>query len=386
VGVRLCVVLSLIAARTTSAQIFVRRPQLRAGQDTNDAAAYVQFARSSLTTPTDSAHAASEAALIWAARLDPGSGDPPYLLAVAVFRPIMVQARRERRLSRRLLQRELTPMRLRYVDSLMREAWLREPFYDISLEPLLNPSLFPPQFIADPAARGYFAYQWRDPYLAVRSWAEAIAGDPRRIDLRLHRAHTFYGMQLYDSAAAELRAALATTAPPDSELPTMPSPFVLEYALGVALERAGQRDSAIEAYHRALGGNLGLYMARVRLSHILFDKGDTAQAVIETAQAVDISPQEPWLASYYGYLLLQAGRAADAIVQLQTAVALDSAYATPYFLLGVAHTALQHAPEALKSFEQFLSRSPLADERRDWTSERVSALRATLPGSGGPRE
>jgi len=166
----------------------------------------------------------------------------------------------------------------------------------------------------------------------------------------------------------------------------LPPAYVLEYALAVALERAGQADSAKEAYHRALVGNLGLYMARVRLSHILFEKGDTAQAVGEVAQAVDIAPREPWLTSYYGYLLLQAGRPADAVVQLQAAIALDSAYATPYFLLGMAHSALQHPAEALRTLNEFLSRSPARDDRRAWTMQRVLELRSRLAGSVGPHD
>ena len=378
--------LALMGSDAISAQIY-RRPRLRAGEDTNDASAYVRFAQSALYSPTDSAHAAAEAALIWAGRLDPGSGDPPYLLAVAVFRPIMMQARRAGRWSRGLLRRELTPRRLRYLDSLMREAWLREPFYDIGLEPLLNPDLVAPERVKDPAARGYFAYKWGDHQLALDSWAEALAREPRRVDLRLHRAHTFHWMQRYDSTVAELRAALATTALPDSEQTGMlPPEYVLQYAMAVAFERAGQADSAKEAYRRALGGNLGLYMARVRLSHILFEEGDTAEAVGEIAYAVDIAPREPWLASYYGYLLLQAGRPRDAIAELQTAIALDSAYATPYFLLGMAHTTLQQGTAALTSLEGFLSRSPAADERRGWTMQRVSTLRAQLSGSVGPHE
>jgi tetratricopeptide (TPR) repeat protein len=380
--------LILIGTNTAAAQVVVRRPRLRAGEDSNDATAYVRHARRLLYLPTDSAHAAAEAALIWAGRLDPGSGDPPYLLAVAVFRPMLVEAFRSGRLSKRLLRRELTPERMRYVDSLMRQAWLREPFYDIDLEPLLTMGMIPPaDGLRDPVQRGYAAYQARNSQLAVDAWGQAIARTPDRIDLRLHRAHTFYWMRQYDSTVAELRAALASSTSPDSEVSTfLPPTYVLEYALAVAHERAGRSDSAKDAYRRALAGNLGLYMARVRLSNIIFAEGDTVQAMSEMALAADIAPREPWLLSYHGYLLLQAGRPADAVIELRNAIGLDSAYSTPYFLLGMAHGALTQDAEALSSFEQFLDRSPRSDDRRRWTMQRVSTLRAALSRSVGPRE
>ena len=382
----LCVVLTAINIQTVAGQIRFQRPQLSAGQDTNDAGAYVQHARDLLDIPTDSAHAAAEAALIWASRIDPGSGDPPYFLAVAVLRPIMVQARRAGHLSKRLLRRELPPRRVAYVDSLLREAWLREPFYDIDLEALLCPDLVDPHLILDPATRGYFAYQFKNSQLALDSWAEAIAREPQRVDLRLHRAHTFYWMQQYDSAANELRAALATQGADSESSVTLKPRYMLEYALGVAMERAGHVDSAKEAYHRALVDNLGLYMAHVRLSNIVFSQGDTALGLGEIVQAVEVAPREPWLASYFGYQLLKAGRSREAAQQLAIAIALDSAYAASYFLLGMVQSLLRLHTDALASFENFLRRSPVNDERRGWTIQRVSALRTALSGSVGPRD
>jgi hypothetical protein len=78
----------LARARESYAQvtkISVRRPPLLPRQDTCEADAYVRLARSRLLNGDLEGHAEAEAALIWASRLDPGSADPPYLLAVAVL-------------------------------------------------------------------------------------------------------------------------------------------------------------------------------------------------------------------------------------------------------------------------------------------------------------
>src|ERR1041384_6904005 len=375
----------LSGARESTAQlsqISVRRPPLRPSEDTSDAAAYVRLARGRLLDGDVAGHAEAEAALIWASRLDPGSADPPYLLAVAVLRPVVMQAYQSRGWIRGLLRREFTPPRVRYLDSLMHEAWLREPFLDFELEPLLIMGrTSPPSEISDPEQRGYAAYRTRYPRLALESWAEALAGAPARTDLRFHRAHTFYWLKMYDSTVTELRAILTardSVLSDSSRIIAFPGSDVLEYSYAVALERAGQLDSAKEAYHRALVANLGLYMARVRLSNLLVSVGDTVGAMNEIQQAVDIAPREPWLLGYYGYMLLEARRPADAIVQLRAALAVDSSYAFPYFLLGLAETRMGHDSAAVARFESFLQRSARSDERRAWTRQQVGALRAAM--------
>ncbi len=369
-------------------QISVRRPPLRSSEDTSDAAAYVRLARGRLLYGDAAGHAEAEAALIWASRLDPGSADPPYLLAVAVYRPVVIQAYQSRGMSRGLVRREFTPPRVRYLDSLMHEAWLREPFLDLDLEPLLSMGGSPPPGeIRDAAQRGYAAYRSMNPRLALDSWAEALASAPARIDLRFHRAHTFYWLKMYDSTVTELRAVLAardSVLSDTSRTIAFPGNDVLDYSYAVALERAGQLDSAKEAYHRALVANLGLYMARVRLSNLLVSAGDTAGAIDEIGQAVDIAPREPWLLGYYGYMLLEARRPADAIVQLRAAITLDSSYASPYFLLGLAETRMGRDSAALARFESFLQRSARSDERRAWTRQRVGAIRAAMSKSSAP--
>jgi tetratricopeptide (TPR) repeat protein len=259
----------------------------------------------------------------------------------------------------------------------MREAWLREPFSDIELEPLLCFTLVAPKHVQDPAMRGYFAYLFQDARLALDSWAQALTTDSSSFELRLRRAHAFYWLQQYDSTIVELRAALLRVERPDSQLERRVLPtYLIHYRLAVAHEHAGQIDSAVAAYRNALGDNLGLYMARVRLSNLLLARGDTAQALEEISMAADIAPREPWLLTYHAYVLLQTHRAAEAAAQLRTAIALDSAYSTPYFLLGLAEEAQAQYAKAVGYFETYLNRATSSDPRREWTVQRVSVLRA----------
>ncbi|MGE5800742.1 MAG: tetratricopeptide repeat protein [Gemmatimonadota bacterium] len=301
----------------------------------------------------------------------------PYLLTVAVIRPIMMKARREGGLSGKRLRKELTPARVLYIDSLMREAWLREPFVNLDLEPMLCLNLVAPDLVRDPATKGYFAYQFREYGLALDSWAKALARDSSRLDLRFHRAHTFFLAGEYDSTVLELQAALGIVTQPDSEVAPIVSPtYVLNYALGTAFERLGRLDSAKAAFRRSLTENLGLYMAHARLSSLLMFEGDTAQALVEVALAAAVAPRDPMIVSYYALQLIEARRFAEAAEQVRTAIALDSLYATPYLLRGVAEQGVGRDSVALANFDIFLQRAPKSDSRREWAKQRIVALRA----------
>jgi tetratricopeptide (TPR) repeat protein len=354
----------------------VQRPRLRSDEDTNDASAYIRRARSLLYNSSDSAQAAAEAALFWAGRLDPTSSDVPYLLTVALIRPIIVKARQEGGLSGKRLRKELTPARIHRIDSLMREAWLREPFVNLDLEPMLCLNLVAPGLVRDPATKGYFAYQFKDYGLALDSWGKALARDSFRLDLRFHRAHTFHRAAEYDSAVAELHAALALVTQSDSGLELIVSPtYVLNYALGTAFERLGRVDSAKVAFRRSLTENLGLYMAHVRLSSLLLFEGDTAQALVEISLAAGVAPRDPVVASYYAFQLIAARRFAEATEQVRRAIAIDSVYATLYLLMGLAEQGVGRDSAALANLDTFLQRAPRSDSRREWVAQRIAALR-----------
>jgi tetratricopeptide repeat protein len=382
-GRRLVGLLGLVASLSAQEQPReALRPPLPDRGDTNDPAAYIRLAWREVNAVGGDL-AVAESALVWAARLDPGSPDPPYMRCVAVMRAFLTDAFRHGRSGGRALRRGLTPDRSALMDSLMHEAWLREPFLDLALDPDLVMGIPPlPKEVRDPVERGFAAYLARDFPLALRSWGEGLALHPDRADLRMHRAYVFYHAGQYDSAAAEVRAMIAMAARADTGLVLVrPSVDMFYYALGLALENAGDTAGAKVAYGQALTENLGLWIVHVRLGNLLLVRGDTAGALAETRTAVDIEPRNAWLAAYYGGALYQAGRADQAVIELRRAVGLNPHYSTPYYDLGVAYDHLHRIPEAFQSFVDFRGHAAAADPRVPWARRRVDALAWLLPDS-----
>lgn len=359
------------------------RPLLPDRGDTNDPAAYIRLAWGVVNTPGGGDLAVAESALVWAARLDPGSPDPPYMRCVTFMRALLTESFRRGRRGGGALRRGLTPERRVLIDSLMHEAWLREPYLDLAIEPNLVMGVAPlPRELRDPVERGFAAYLMRDFPLAVKSWGDALVQHPERIDLRMHRAYVFYHQGQYDSAAAEIRAMIAFAARADTGLVLVrPSADMFYYALGLALENAGDTAGAKDAYGQALAENLGMWIVHVRLGNLLLVHGDTAGALTETRTAVDIEPRNPWLAAYYGGALYQAGLADQAVHELQRAVGLDAHYSTPYYDLGVAYDHLHRPREAFEAFVAFRGHAAADDRRLPWVRQRVDALALLLSDS-----
>ena len=349
--------------------------------DTNSPQAFLNFGQAHLSSRKDSLRALAESAFVRAARLDPLSGRPSYLLALSTLLPAVRKSRGF--FSSRNIWRHLNARQRARVDSLLGETFLREPFADFILDPILAPEeLPPPDLVREREDRAYVAYQAGQYRFALDLWAQVVARSPERIDLRWHRAHVFYWQRQYDSAIVTLKAMLAHLAPADDSLAYwLPETDMLEYAMGIAYERAGNVDSAAEAYRRTLIANLGTYMARVRLSAILLDRGDTVNAVREVFIALDVAPSEPLILAHYGAVLVRVGRPDDALNPLQSVVRTDPAYATPYLVLGMAYIDLHRDPEALQAFEMFLDHAAKNDERRAWATYRVRELRASVKDS-----
>ena len=361
------------------------RLRLVVGADTNDPLAYEAYGRRILALDRlEDQMAQTESALVWAARLDPGSAAPLYQRGIAILRPLLQRAYIDGGDPRRWMEHHVMPERRRQIDSLLEQAWRRDPFLDPDLDPDLVIGLVPlPKYASDPTARGLFAYYHGDLALAARSLSEELQKHPRRLDLRFHRAHLFYQAHRFDSTIVELEKAVAFLIDIDSGhvVAVSPSKEMLYYAIGIAREAVGDTAGARHAYAVALNENLGFYMAHVRLGRILWSQGDTAASLQELSLASDMVPKDPWAHNYYGSALLLAGQYGEAMQQLRTAIAIDPWFSSPYELLGRCLEAVGRMQEAETQYEAFLAHASARDPAWAWATIRVAELRHALADS-----
>lgn len=87
--------------------------------------------------------------------------------------------------------------------------------------------------------------------------------------------------------------------------------------------------------------------------------GDFDQAVIASTKAVELSPNDPYVMTYNGFILCASGNADEGINFAETALRLDPLNArTPYLnILGVINLQAGHYQTALRAFQNNLDRS-----------------------------
>lgn len=93
--------------------------------------------------------------------------------------------------------------------------------------------------------------------------------------------------------------------------------------LGVAYQRAGERDSAREAFDRALEREPGNLRARVAAAVIRFDRDEPAAAFSRLGPLARDHPRAALVRFHLGLLLLWIRELEEARVQLERALAAD---------------------------------------------------------------
>jgi Tfp pilus assembly protein PilF len=91
---------------------------------------------------------------------------------------------------------------------------------------------------------------------------------------------------------------------------------------------------------------------------------DTAAAITELGEAVQIEGRDPVLRLYYGAVLQESGKFDESVAQLKEAIALDPRYAAPYFQLAVTYNQMGMKDAATQQYRQFLARSARDDPWR----------------------
>ena len=336
-----------------------KRPKLTAGADTNDWQVYQQTGFALLRTRPDKA----ADAFWWAERLNPARAEPLYGLWVA----------RHLQNPNRLLEYwkgadyVVNSGEVQRLDSLNYQAIIRNPLFHRGAQRLLLSAVYDAEmgqgnweWAGNPENTAWLAYTEGRMPDALAQWAAVLKSDPKRYYLHEQRAYAFAAMGQNDSAITEMSQLIDELARRDRRRLRYfyESRGIYQYAIGIMATRMRDYDAAREAFGKALSEDLSLYMAHGGLGAVALQQGDTATALTEYDQAVQINGRDPVLLHDYGIVLLMANRNEDAEKMLGRAAALDPWFATAHYYHAIALERLAKKPEAVAEYATFVARAP----------------------------
>jgi tetratricopeptide (TPR) repeat protein len=341
------------------------RPPLPDSADPNDPVAYYRVGLREM----DSQFGLADRAFYWATRLNPYFAEAYYARWVLLRQRWAWRVLPDSTIARR--DESATAA----ADSLLARATMYDPFVD---EPM-NFTRLAPFFSVrgrrqrDPVINGAEAYVKRDYRRALELWGRVLRKDSRALFLRVPRAYAWVRLASPDSAIGELSQLIdrLEALQRDSMVAPYFSKERFHYAIGILHARQDRPAEARAAFLRALEENLGFYMAHVRLAGVSLAERDTATALNAMETALLIDPQDPFVATYYGTLLLQVGRLADAKRWYQAAVRADSDYALPRLYLGQLHDMQGDTLTAREHYAAYLAHSARTAPDREWARARL---------------
>lgn len=375
-----------------------QRPRLAQGADTNDASVYFALGVRELQGNPGRA----SQAFYWAERLDPASPVVPYARATAIL------LRDRFRLARYLEDdpRHRNNRDLRAVDSLLDIARMRDPFMQRGLESLvmvayirqlireaarpmddisdaqiaanLNPWLRD----SDKYAHGLLAYSQGWWETAAQAWGEALRepGARRVPYLLAERARAFYMASRYDSARAQMQAALALLPASGGAVDgTFRTRALWLYSLGRIFEAQRADSAARQAYQDAVVENAAYYPAHFRLGMLALQRRDTPEALREFSAAATTHEDDYFARANLGLMYQMAGRHTDALLHLGRATELEPWAAKTWYALGMSLDVLGRRAEAIDAYTRYLSLAMRADNYREPAERRLATLRAAGP-------
>jgi tetratricopeptide (TPR) repeat protein len=346
-----------LTAPAALAQKTPKRPDLFAGADTNSWFAYYQEGLHNLRRRPELA----SADFYWAERLNPGAPEPLYAGWVAYWRKnpdrfwdyiagkrFIVENKEVQRIdSLRLKALERNPM-------MYQGLWIQ--LFDDESE--LNMSL-------DPALQGIVAYAHGNPAKAAERLGQAVKSKENR-GYRYDRALALYQIAAYDTAANELQLLINDMKKREEKklVRAYESKQMYEYGIAIVMLAKGDTAAARDALGRALTEDLSFAPAHVALAHLAALTGDTATAIQELSQAVEIDSADVTAQVELGVHLMMQNRTDEAQAHLRKAIALEPYYAQPYFPLAYILEYEEKNAEAADMYLAFAARASRIDEQR----------------------
>lgn len=343
------------AAPRAGAQAAPARPKLSASADTNSWEAYYDYAVKELRTRP----ARAEAAFYWASQLAPRRAEPLFGRWVAFW--LQDYKRWKGYLDRRPSVTSLPEVAL--ADGLRDAALRRNPFVHQGLAILLYDQM-PGSWREDNVTHGWIAYAQTNFPLAIQELGRALKQEKKgRAWIRTTRAQCFVNVAQYDSAAAELEALRSELTAREARTveTSYESKEMIAYALAMLRIAGGDRAGGRAALADALTENFAFYPAHDLLGQLALADGDTAVALREAEQAVQIAPDDVVMEYHYGVVLLAAQRPADAVAPLLRAVAAAPWYAAAHYSLAVALRSAGEREGARTAFARYVAIAPRSD-------------------------
>jgi tetratricopeptide (TPR) repeat protein len=366
-----------LTATAAAAQKVPKRPELFAGADTNSWFTYYQAGLSNLRRRPDIA--ADD--FYWAERLNPGAPEPLYAGWVAYWK------RRPDRFWDYIAGKRyvVESKEVQHIDSLRLKALQRNPMMYQGLwielfedEASLNMSL-------DPAMQGIIAYAHGNPMKAAERLGVAVKSKDNR-SFRYDRALALYQIAQYDTAANELQILIDDMKKREEKklVRMYESKQMYEYAIGILMLAKGDTSAAREALGKALTEDLSFAPAHVALSHLSAATGDTATAVQELSQAVEIDSTDVIAQYELGVHLMMQNKTDDAKVHLRKAIALEPYFAQPYFPLAYILEFDENNKEAADMYLAYAARATRSEEQRANLARTKAAALQKAVGGGTP--
>ena len=220
-------------------------------------------------------------------------------------------------------------------------------------------------------------------YNALDLWAQrAFAQKPQDSIpdfLFLYRGLAAGHLRAYNRAINDIRVLYDRSLKAERSDSLLPFPMKTNdyrYILAVLNQLWGKPWVATQLYEEALGADLGLYMAHVRMAQIYRSFKMWDRAIAEARRAIETNPNESTSLRELGIILDEAGRTEEAAAALEQAAAANARDVRTLYHLGVVQHKLTRTPQARESLARFVALAPATRYERELSDarQRLGAL------------
>ncbi|HEX5474079.1 MAG TPA: sulfatase-like hydrolase/transferase [Vicinamibacterales bacterium] len=127
---------------------------------------------------------------------------------------------------------------------------------------------------------------------------------------------------------------------------------------GIALQRDGRTDQAIENYRKVIARRPDMGLAYRRLAYLLWEAGRTQEAIDTLRHALTVIGSDVDIDVRLGTYLAETGNVTDAIPMLESAAKADPDDSDALNGLGIAYARAGRPADALRTFQQLLAQNP----------------------------